>query len=62
MQGKNYLIEFKNDILDIGKNIYANNETKKAFVRGVFLGSGSITEPDKRYHLEMKLKEEKRKR
>lgn len=34
-----------------------NEDEKKAFIRGVFLGSGSINDPNKKYHLEILLKE-----
>ena len=57
MKGKNYLIEFYNE-LNL-KEIEINKEDlKKAMARGAFLGSGSITEPDSSYHLEIRLKEE----
>lgn len=32
-------------------------EEKKALVRGIFLGSGSVNDPNKKYHLEILLKE-----
>lgn len=62
MQGKSYKIDFRKKDLDLtyGKN--SNQEEKKAKVRGAFLGSGSITEPNSRYHLEIKLKTEARKK
>lgn len=55
MQGKSYVIEFskKEEII---LKAESNQEELKAAVRGAFLGGGSITEPDKRYHLEIKLK------
>jgi len=57
MHGKNYLIEFKQSDLKIERNTEKMTlEEKKAEVRGAFLGSGSITEPSTRYHLEIKLK------
>jgi len=33
--------------------IIENTETQRAFLRGVFLGSGSVVNPDSRYHLEL---------
>ena len=57
MNGNNYLIEFKKS--DIDFEFKENQETKKAIVRGAFLGSGSLTEPNNRYHLEISVKEEK---
>lgn len=40
------------------RNIEAleTEEEKKALIRGIFLGSGSINEPTKKYHLEILLK------
>lgn len=34
-------------------NLNADEETIKSIVRGAFLGSGSVTDPNKQYHLEM---------
>ena len=33
--------------------IIKDDECKKAFLRGIFLGSGSVSNPDNRYHLEV---------
>lgn len=63
MQGKNYIITFKKNELDLqGINFLDNVDMMKAVVRGAFLGSGSLTEPNSRYHLEIRLREEERKR
>ena len=69
--GKNFIVTLKKkDILDfvlINENkIYLQNnyieklenENLKAIVRGVFMGSGSINDPNKKYHLEISFKEE----
>lgn len=32
--------------------VYEDDEFKKAFIRGAFLGGGSISDPEKNYHLE----------
>ena len=32
--------------------VYEDEESKKAFIRGAFLGGGSISDPEKNYHLE----------
>ena len=32
--------------------VYEDEECKKAFIRGAFLGGGSISDPEKNYHLE----------
>lgn len=57
MKGKNYLIEFKESNLELEDLKLDTDDEKKALVRGAFLGSGSVTEPDSRYHLEVRLKE-----
>lgn len=60
MQGKNYQIEIKKSELNLDQiEIAQNEETTKAFVRGTFLGGGSITEPEAKYHLEIRIKTEK---
>lgn len=55
MQGKNYSITFKRSELDLKNLDLSNKDISKAFVRGTFLGGGSITEPSTRYHLEIRL-------
>ena len=64
IQGNTYIITIKNlNITDIKTEEYIENineeNLKKAFIRGVFLGSGYINNPEKEYHLEVILKEEK---
>ena len=34
-----------------------NGEIQRSIVRGAFLGSGSITDPNKQYHLELTLED-----
>lgn len=50
-----------NDCFNIQKEIiwsYIGNELiEKSFLRGVFLGSGSINNPERQYHLEMIIKQ-----
>lgn len=68
IQGKLYVISFKKDYLDqyqdeiqiIKSDIVIKDLSKikteqevKAIVRGSFLGSGSINNPNKKYHLEI---------
>ncbi|WP_125154019.1 DNA-binding protein WhiA [Clostridium rectalis] len=36
----------------ISKNIVKDDKTKRAYIRGAFLGGGSISNPEKTYHLE----------
>lgn len=43
----NYTIDY-----GIDKNIIKNNCCKRAYLRGAFLGGGSISHPEKSYHLE----------
>ncbi len=62
LQGKIYIITSKNkQILNIiQEEIHMLNDIEeKAFVRGCFLGSGSINNPENKYHIEVTLKEEK---
>lgn len=72
MHGKNYVIKLKTkeiepiiqynnneislrgDIINQGKEEYL-----KAIIRGLFLGSGSINNPENKYHLEIVLNQEK---
>lgn len=56
MNGKNYLIEFERQDLEQELMEFDNIEEKKALVRGAFLGGGWVTEPDSRYHLEIRVK------
>lgn len=64
LQGKNYVITCKNsNILNLVNNSRSNlNDMKseieeKAFIRGCFLGSGSINNPENKYHIELIFKE-----
>lgn len=63
IEGKTFVIKFKNpnnlinvvnDLITIEENEIKNDEAKKIMIRGVFLGSGSINNPENKYHLEMK--------
>lgn len=62
MQGKSYKIDLPKNSLCFEDKSERSIEEKKAEVRGAFLGSGSITDPNMRYHLEIKLKTDSRKR
>lgn len=56
VKGKIYSAKF--EIPNIRKiEELKKEEEKKALVRGIFLGSGSINNPNKKYHLEILLKE-----
>lgn len=41
------------------KNLQLDENEKKAIIRGAFLGSGTVSEPRKAYHLEIYFKDEK---
>jgi len=58
LQGKNYVITTKNkEILSIiSQNEISGELEEKAFVRGCFLGGGSINNPKNKYHIEIILK------
>ena len=56
LQGKNYVITSKNTtVLDLLKqNVEITNDIEeKAYIRGCFLGSGSINNPENKYHIEI---------
>lgn len=54
---KNDEVYIKQSIYELGKDVQAE-EKKKAFIRGAFLGAGSISNPENSYHLEMVLSNE----
>jgi len=59
-QGKVYSIEFfKENMPNIDKKDYTQDE-KKAIIRGAFLGSGSLNNPNNNYHFEIILQNEER--
>ena len=41
------------DYLDDGKKVLAKNCCQRAYVRGAFLSHGSVTNPERTYHLEI---------
>ena len=43
---------------NVPENITANEETRRCFLRGVFLGSGSCSDPSGSYHLELGMRTE----
>lgn len=59
MQGKNYVITMQNkNIAEIITDIKTeNDEEDRAYVRGCFLGSGSINNPENKYHIEFIVKD-----
>lgn len=63
VNGKIYFIEFdkKENILkkiEQEQEILKNRNLFQAFMRGIFMGAGSINNPEKEYHLEFKIKKE----
>ena len=61
--GKKYIIEikakeFESEINSIINKSPESIEHKKALVRGIFMGSGTINNPNKVYHLEMSVNKE----
>ena len=60
MQGKNFKLSFNK--AEFGSLNFEDVDVQKGIVRGAFLGSGSITEPDARYHLEIRLESEDKRR
>src|SRR5699024_7030173 len=40
-------------------SVFNDENLKKAYIRGIFLGSGSINNPQNKYHIEMILRDEK---
>ena len=60
--GKNFSIMLSKRETNVLRDLYCNYEIErkegleKAFVRGTFLGSGSINDPKNKYHLEIALR------
>ena len=62
VNGKKFFIEIKNSKLkSIPKFDFNTTKTEyaKAFIRGLFMGAGSINNPKQKYHLECGIKDEK---
>ena len=61
MQGKNYVITMQSkNIAEIITDVKTeNDEEDRAYVRGCFLGSGSINNPENKYHIEFIVKDRK---
>ena len=61
VNGKVFSIEInKKKIIDIQKFEFNTNNLQeiKAFIRGIFMGAGSINNPERKYHLEFSIKED----
>jgi len=59
LKGKVYVITSKNIQISTVAFEKADEQEKRAFVRGLFMGSGSINNPENKYHLEIKILEER---
>ena len=57
ISGKTYNARFKNTITKKVEELVSDDE-KRALLRGLFLGSGSVNDPEKKYHLEILLKDQ----
>ncbi len=58
IQGKLFIITINNKFIDEyhqNLNLPEKEELIKSFVRGLYLGSGSINDPTNKYHLEIKI-------
>lgn len=58
--GKTYSITYKRDeipVLEDAENYLQQDNLKKAYIRGNFLGAGSINNPRNKYHLEIIFKD-----
>lgn len=56
INGKNYIAKFQNIISRKVEELTSVDE-KRALLRGLFLGSGSVNDPEKKYHLEILLRD-----
>ncbi len=59
VQGKNYVINFNNVLLNSDDIRVSTIDEKKAAIRGAFMGGGLINNPNKKYHLEITFNSEK---
>ena len=59
LKGKVYVITSKNIQISVVAVEKAEEQEKRAFVRGLFMGSGSINNPENKYHLEIKILNER---
>lgn len=63
--GKNFIINMPKSSVILLEEIFKNYEVsgieseQKAFVRGIFLGGGTINNPKNKYHIELIVKQEK---
>lgn len=62
VNGKNFFIDINKKKLEALEDFNFNTEKIediRPFIRGLFMGSGSINNPEKKYHLECGIREEK---
>ncbi len=53
VQGKNYIIYFNKECLNLNDINISTTDEKKAVIRGAFMGGGLINNPNSKYHLEI---------
>lgn len=67
VNGKNFIVickmkeleELNKEIEQLSNNLLISQDEKKAMIRGVFMGGGSINNPENKYHLEIIFIDEK---
>ena len=60
LQGKVYVITAKSPRgIEYSNLEVAEEQERRAFTRGLFMGSGSVNNPENKYHLEIKILDEK---
>lgn len=53
VQGKNYIVTFNKELLNLESTKIELTDEKRAVIRGAFMGSGLIHNPNNKYHLEI---------
>ena len=53
VQGKNYIVTFNKELLNLESTKIESTDEKRAVIRGAFMGSGLIHNPNNKYHLEI---------
>lgn len=53
VQGKNFIVTFNKELIDLEKIEIESVDEKRALIRGAFMGGGLINNPNNKYHLEM---------
>lgn len=61
VQGKNFIVTFNKELIDLEKIEIESVDEKRALIRGAFMGGGLINNPNNKYHLEMSFSSEENK-